>query len=152
MKKLLLAALLLTGLAGCSKNEPDPAPITPTPARPATVTLAARWQVDSTWVSGGTQATANQKNNLKVSPAGTTIAEIIGNTYILYAGGTVDKRFDFTVVGSIMRPTPTGTAADAYNDKTIKTLTANRLVLVSLVPTPSGQPNEYATSTTTYSR
>jgi hypothetical protein len=152
MRKILLAALVLTGLASCAKNEPDPTPITPTPARPATVTLAARWQADSTWVSGGTAATVNQKKELKIYPAGKVIAEIIGNTYILYAGGTVDKRYDFALVGSIMRPTPTGTTADTYNESTIKTLTANRLVLVSLTPTPTGQPNQYATTTTTYSR
>ncbi|RZK32047.1 MAG: hypothetical protein EOO63_02530 [Hymenobacter sp.] len=152
MKKILLAALVLTGLAGCSRNESIPGPVTPAPARPGTATLAARWQVDSTWVSGGTETTAFQKNGLKVYPAGTVIAEITGNTYIQYAGGMLDKRFDFTVTNNTIRPTPTGNAADINSEKTIKTLTANRLVLVSLIPTASGQPNQYATSTVTYSR
>jgi hypothetical protein len=80
------------------------------------------------------------------------MAEITSSSYMLYAAGMLDKKFDYTLVGNVMQPVSSGNASDIYSELTIKTLTATRLVLVSLTPTPTGKPNEYATSTITCSR
>lgn len=80
------------------------------------------------------------------------MAEITPNSYMLYSAGKLDQKFDYTLVGQVLKPVPSGSTADIYNELTVKTLTANRLVLVSLTPTPTGQPNEYATSTISCSR
>ena len=146
MKHLLLAAgLLLAGLAGCHTNSPDP---TPTPANTQAATVVAKWQIDSTWVSGGTATSIYQKNGLKLYAPGTAYTELTQSQYIVYAGNTINKQYPYTQAGSVLHINGGG----GYNDATIKTLTVKRMVLVSLSPSANGQANQYLTSTITYSR
>jgi hypothetical protein len=149
MNKLLplsFAGLLL--LAGCSKSGSDPTPtptLPPAPA-PTTATVNARWQIDSTWVSDGTATGLFKKMDLKTFAPGTVRCEFVGNQYLLYTGAALDKQLPYTQSGNIIQFSGGG----GVNDKTIKTLTAHRMVLIGLRDQAVLSP--LSTNTTTYSR
>jgi hypothetical protein len=144
MKKLYLFGLLLSGLAACSKNGSDPSP-TPTPT-PTTATVNARWQIDSTWVSDGTAAGLLKKVNLITFKPGTFSCEFTGTQYTLYHETSIDKQLPYTQTGNLIQFNGGG----GENDRTIKVLTAHRMVLTGLQYIPV--PNPLSTFTTTYSR
>jgi hypothetical protein len=119
---------------------------------PATTTLLTKWQIDSTYESGGTAATLYQKNRIQVLKPGTASAEFTTTMLTIYAGAAIDKQLTYTQSGNVLYIGHTGASTDIYNDRTVKVLTTKRLVLVGIMPGTNGQPNSNFTITTTYSR
>jgi hypothetical protein len=143
MKKILPLIFAFAALGGCSKSSDTPTPAPPT--QPTTATVVARWQVDSTWVTDGTQAGLKQKTQLQVFRPSLSV-EFTGSQYLLYNGTTVDKQIPYTMGTGVIHLGGTG----GTSDRTIRELTPHRMVLVGLRDvTPL---NPLAQSITTYSR
>jgi hypothetical protein len=138
MKKLLLAALLYTGLAGCSKKDPDPTP----PPTPMT-RIAGKWAL----VSEVTIKTPKQ------SGASPTVLKNITFNNIFYAFGN-DGKVTITESGttSIVSYTFDGTTLTYLGTNVlaeqVTTLTTNQLIMVE---SHSDSQATYVT-TDTYSR
>ena len=128
MKKLLLSTLLFVGLASCSKKD-DSTP-TPIPNQPTTVTLQAKWQVDSSYTKTPGTRTISK---LQVYPAQALIWEFTTAQLLSTSAGATTP-YSYTQSGNVL--TFVGQSSPT-NVKTITELTAKRLVITNV---PDGYP------------
>jgi hypothetical protein len=139
MKKLLLAGLLLTGLAGCSKNsEPAPAP--------APTLTGGTWTFKSATIattpkSGGNTTTSTPT----LAPGSATVTFIDATHYTTTAAGLTGSG-TYTYSANTIDSMPDNGAAVAISPKlTVSELTATKLVLTE---NSEDATNRYITANT----
>jgi hypothetical protein len=127
MKHFVLATLLLTALAGCKKNDDtSPAVLLPPTPKPTLVTLQARWQVDSSWVSKSPSYNGI-KSSVEVYPPSQRIIEFTGAECITYSKSMLANRLTYTLKNNVI-----SYGGNGSDDQTIQVLGQHRLVLVAL--------------------